>query len=79
MRYLVEFKLPGDFRIQSSLKEREAFLEGSVEAEEDVEDGRTTQQEGELIKHAYRYCTYIHVYVRFRRWCLVPCFFVMLS
>ena len=55
MRYLVEFRLPSDSGIQSSLKEREGFPEGSAEDEEDVEDGRTPQAEGEVMIHANRY------------------------
>ena len=54
MRYLVEFRLPSDSGIQSSLKEREEVLEGS---EEDVEDGRTPQQQGELIIIIKHVCT----------------------
>ena len=58
MRYLVEFRLPSDSGIESSLKEREGFLEGSMEDQEDVED-RGTPQEGEVtnrysVKDAFR-------------------------
>ena len=48
MRYLVEFRLPSDSDIKSSLKERECLVEGVMEDQEDVQEGRTSQEEGEV-------------------------------
>ena len=53
MRYLVEFRLPSDASMKSSLKESESLVEGGTDSEEDVKEGKI--QQGKKLQCMYMY------------------------